>query len=125
MYRGCFQLVLATLAEGRIFDRRVRPVSPEIAMPAPRQRALIDLDHLVVTRSFGLDGERIQVRDLSDNLALVATLTPDLAAAMYATLLHAAAGSSVSAFADRLNQAIAESAYAIVVRRLQGSEVPR
>lgn len=71
----------------------------------------IDLSHLSVSHTHSRDGVRIQIRDWLADAALVASLTPDVAAALSLCLDRAAPG--VAEFAVRLDQAVAAAVYAV------------
>ncbi len=74
----------------------------------------VDLSHLAVSHHFGPDGERVQIRDRHTDAALVATFTPEAAAAVSACLDRGRPG--VAEFAVQLDRAVAGAVYAMVAR---------
>lgn len=85
-------------------------IVPEACTDAVRT----DLSQLSAAHSYGPDGERIQIRNLAAGAALVATLTPEAAAALSAVLDRGVAGTA--RFAEQLDQAVAGAVYATVAR---------
>lgn len=76
--------------------------------------AAVDLAHLAVSHYYGPTGERIQVRDTTNNLVLVASFTLEAALAVSNCLRRGNA--SMIEFSGRLDQEVIGAVQAIFAR---------